>query len=242
MDRSAQRGRMVGMLMTIPSQTRDRSRSGASHVFETLRNEIIALALAPGTVLSRIDLQQRFNLSSTPIRDALIRLEEEGLVEIFPQHATVVSPIDLDRARQGQFLRRSLEIEIVRTLALRPNAVVVERLRSLIRQQSAFAKLREFEAFTHADQTFHGTMYDAAGVSPLWSLVRRQSGHIDRLRRLNLPMAGKMREVLRDHTAIVDAIAEGKPAQAQTVIRDHLSRSLDFVDKLRESHPSFFRP
>jgi GntR family transcriptional regulator, rspAB operon transcriptional repressor len=232
---------MVGQLMTIPSQVRDRSRSGASHVFETLRHEIIALALAPGTVLSRIDLQQRFNLSSTPIRDALLRLEEEGLVEIFPQHATVVSPIDLDRARQGQFLRRSLEIEIVRTLALHPDAVVIDRLRSLIRQQSAFAKLREFEAFTHADQAFHGTMYQAAGVSPLWALVRRQSGHIDRLRRLNLPMAGKMREVLRDHTAIVDAIAEGKPAQAQAVIRDHLSRSLDFVDKLRESHPSYFR-
>jgi DNA-binding GntR family transcriptional regulator len=67
---------------------RERGRGGASHVFETLRDEIIALALAPGTVLSRAELQNRFGLSSTPVRDALMRLQEEGLVEVFPQSAT----------------------------------------------------------------------------------------------------------------------------------------------------------
>lgn len=232
---------MEGQLVTMPSHARERSRSGASHVFETLRAEIISLALAPGTVLSRIELQHRFGLSSTPVRDALMRLEEEGLVDIFPQHATVVSPIDIGRARQGQFLRRSLEIEIVRTLALKPDSDVVARLRSLIRQQSAFAKLKEYEAFTYADQTFHGTLYEAAGVLPLWILVQRQSGHIDRLRRLNLPVAGKMRQILRDHTAIVDFIEASRPVDAQDALREHLSRSLDFIDKLRESHPAYFR-
>ena len=100
------------------ARTRERGRGGAAHVFETLRQEIIALTLAPGTVLSRAELQDRFGLSSTPVRDALMRLQEEGLVDVFPQHATVVSPIDLEKARQGQFLRRSVELEIVRTLAL----------------------------------------------------------------------------------------------------------------------------
>ncbi len=63
----------------------------------TLRQEIIALTLAPGAVLSRAELQDRFGLSSTPVRDALMRLQEEGLVDVFPQHATVVSAIDLRR-------------------------------------------------------------------------------------------------------------------------------------------------
>jgi DNA-binding GntR family transcriptional regulator len=84
-------------------------------------------------------------------------------------------------------------------------------------------------------------MYEAANVAELWNLVGRHSGHIDRLRRLHLPVAGKMRDVIRDHQAIIDAIAAGKPDQAQTALRDHVSRSLGFVETLRSSHPDYFR-
>src|SRR5579864_415043 len=133
------------------ARARDRGRIGAAYVFDALRQDIIALTLAPGSVLSRAELQDRFGLSSTPVRDALMRLQEEGLVEVFPQHATVVSPIDLEKAQQGQFLRRSIESEIVRVLASKPDRRVTERLNSLIRQQSAFAKLGEYDAFTAAD-------------------------------------------------------------------------------------------
>jgi DNA-binding GntR family transcriptional regulator len=226
-------------LIRAPNEGRDRGR-GALYVFDVLREEIISLKLAPRTVLSRADLQGRFGLSSTPIRDALMRLQEEYLVSVFPQHATIVSPIDIGRAREAQFLRRSVELEIVRTLALAPDEAVLAKLRSLVRQQTAFADLGEVEAFNTADRAFHRTMYEAIGIIDLWHLVRRQGGHIDRLRRLNLPVEGKMREILRAHEAIVAAIAAGKPEEAQLHLRDHLSRSLDFVDKLKASHPEYF--
>lgn len=220
---------------------RGRGRGGASRVFEILRQEIISLALAPGSVLSRAELQVRFNLSSTPVRDALMRLEEEGLVDVFPQHATLVSPIDLARARSGQFLRRSVEVEIAGTLAMNADTALIERLRGFIRRQKAFADLREHAAFTEADQGFHRAMYDAVGVADLWHLVRRQGGHIDRLRRLHLPVEGKMHEILRAHEAIVEAIEAEDPDAARHEVRDHLSRSLDFVDRLKESHPDYFK-
>jgi DNA-binding GntR family transcriptional regulator len=221
-------------------RSRDAGKSGAGHVFETLREEIISLARKPGAILSRQDLQTRFGFSSTPIRDALLKLQEEGLVHIFPQHATVVSPIDIERARQGQFLRRSLETEIVRDLAVNPDPGLVERLRASIRRQAAFAGLNDIPAFSEEDLAFHRMMYEACGVDDLWYLMRRQSGHIDRLRRLHLPREGKMREIIAAHTAIVDAIAEGAVEPAQVALRDHLSRSLQFVDTLRETHPQFF--
>lgn len=216
-------------------------RGGAAYVFASLRQDVIALTLAPGTVLSRAELQKRFGLSSTPVRDALMRLQEEGLVEVFPQHATVVSPIDLERARQGQFLRCSVELEIVRALALRPDPAQIGHLRSLIRQQSAFAKLVEHAAFIAADQAFHKAMYEYANVLGLWHVVTRHGGHIDRLRRLHLPVAGKMRSIVRDHKSIVDAIESGEPQEAQSRLREHLSRSLAFVENLKVSHPEYFR-
>ena len=215
---------------------------GAASVFEILRADIIALHLRPGAVLSRADLQERFGVSSTPVRDALMRLQEEGLVEVFPQHATLVARIDVARARRAQFLRRSVEVEIVRTLAGRTAAAVAARLRGLIRQQAALARAGEHQAFTEADHAFHRTLYDAADVPDLWALVRRHGGHIDRLRRLHLPVAGKMREIVAHHGAIVDAVERGSAAAAEEAMRAHLSRSLDFVDALVDRHPDYFPP
>ncbi len=232
---------MLDTALPPPPRPREAGMSGAGYVFETLREEIISLILRPGAVLSRQDLQARFGLSSTPIRDALMKLQEEGLVQVFPQHATLVAPIDIARARQGQFLRRAVELEAVRTLALAPDEALVARLRTLIRRQAAFADLADHEAFSAEDQAFHRAMYAASGADELWHLVRRQSGHIDRLRRLHLPQEGKIREILAAHTALVDAIAAGAPERAQDVLRDHLSRSLDFVDTLKTQHPDFFR-
>ena len=94
-------------------------------------------------------------------------------------------------------------------------------------------------AFIEADQTFHRLMYEAAGVSELYDLVRRRSGHVDRLRRLHLYSAGKMRAILRDHRRIVEAIAAGDPAAAQAAVREHLSGTLAKVDEIRRSHPDY---
>lgn len=229
------------MAATLLQATRDRSRHAAPQVFEQLREMILSLALAPGTVLSRGELQQQFRLSSTPIRDALLQLQDERLVEIFPQHATVVSPIDLALARQAQFLRRSVELEIVRTLAAAPDATLIARLRAIVAQQRAFADAGDLEQFMATDQSFHHAMYDAAQVPDLWALVRRHSGHIDRLRRLHLPVEGKTEQIVDDHTAIVDAIAAGKPDLAQRQLRDHLSRSLAFSSEMRTRFPTYFR-
>lgn len=225
----------------VSNRPRNRSQSGAAFVFDVLREEIIALVLPPGTILSRADLQERFGLSSTPVRDALMRLEDEGLVDVFPQHATMVSPIDIERARQGQLLRRSVELELVRMLALDPRPEIVARLKSLIRQQEAFVKLGEREAFSTADQAFHALFYEHARAGDLLHLVRRHGGHIDRLRRLHLPVAGKTDEIIRAHRTIVERIEARDAGGAQEALRDHLSRSLDFVETLRRTNPEYFR-
>jgi GntR family transcriptional regulator, rspAB operon transcriptional repressor len=219
---------------------RNRTKRGAAEVFDILRDEIIGLALPPGSPLQRADLQARFGVSSTPVRDALMRLADEGLVVIYPQHATLVSLIDTTAAERAQFLRKSVEIEVVRTLALDPAKAPLDTLRALIGQKAAFADAGDYEAFMQADAAFHRAMFDAAGVGGLWRLIRRGSGHIDRLRRLHLPVEGKMREVIGFHEQIAEAIAAGDEAGAQDAMREHLSRSLLFAGALRDRHPAYF--
>src|SRR3954454_8063606 len=125
----------------------DRDRQAAPQVFDRLRSMIISLELPPGSALSRAALAGQFGVSSTPIRDALMRLDEEGLVEVFPQYATVVSRIDVRRAQQAHFLRQAVELEIVRGLAIRHDDAFVAELNATIARQLQFAKAGDFEGF-----------------------------------------------------------------------------------------------
>jgi DNA-binding GntR family transcriptional regulator len=218
---------------------RDRSRQAAPQVLEHLRERILSLDLAPGTLLSRTELAEQYGLSQTPVRDALIRLGEEGLVDIFPQHATVVSRIDVAAATQAHFLRRAIECEIARVLAGQAGPELLARLRAQTDVQSALMGENSYREFIEADRSFHRLMYEAAGVPELFELVRRRSGHVDRLRLLHLPSAGKERNIIRDHRRIVDAIAGGEVEAAQVAVRDHLSGTLSKVDEIRRRHPDF---
>jgi DNA-binding GntR family transcriptional regulator len=222
--------------------TLDRSRHAAVQVYEYLREEIVKLSLRPGTVLSRTELSAHFDLSVTPIRDALMRLEEEGLVDIYPQHATRVRGISIASARQAHFLRLSIELEIVRSLAQKNDAALARTLQSLVLQQRAALKGRDLESFNQFDHAFHRQLYAAAEVEELWRLMRHRSGNMDRLRRLHLPLNGKAEQILEDHAAITGAIGEGDAAAAEQALRRHLSGTLSELDALRARYPDYWMP
>jgi GntR family transcriptional regulator, rspAB operon transcriptional repressor len=217
----------------------DRTRQVAPQIAEILRDRILKLELAPQTVLSRAAIQLEFGVSQTPVRDALQQLADEGLVQIFPQSSTVVSPIDTEQARQAHFLRSAIEIEAVQKLTVARDAQLLRALRRTIANQKEFCEAEDFESFDNEDRLFHKALYDAAGISTLWALVRRHSVHIDRLRRLNLPRPGKMQSVLADHAAITDAMEMGDPAAASVALRKHLSGTIALISTMASENPGF---
>lgn len=216
----------------------DRTRQIAPQIVEYLREKILELDLAPGTSLSRLQLQKQFGLSQTPVRDALMRLEEEGLVTVYPQYATLVSKIDINLARQSHFLRRAVEQEIVYELATKPDRRFVDRLVSANATLKTLVSSSEYGNFLRHDGAFHYILYEEAGLQDVWPVVRRHSGHIDRLRRLNLPNVGKAR-VVDNHDAIIEGIAAGDPGRAEQAMKIHLSGTLSMVDSIVERYPDF---
>lgn len=218
---------------------RDRSRQASSQVVDVLRQRILSLELKPNEVLSRAHLQEQFGVSQTPVRDALLRLEQEGLIEVYPQSATLVSRIDVAVARQSHFLRMAIELEAVRELAAKSPEKVALRLRSRLAEQERFVAPELYEDFVAADWDFHHVLYEEAGIEGLWDLVRQRSGHFDRLRRLNLPLAGKVSAVMHDHESLVLAIERGDPEGAAAVLRRHLSGTLAIVSEIRIRYPEF---
>ncbi|KAA0698075.1 GntR family transcriptional regulator [Neorhizobium sp. P12A] len=217
----------------------DRTRQVAPQILEILRSRILSMDMPPSTILSRISLQSEFNVSQTPVRDALIRLEEEGLVEVYPQYATVVAKIDIGHSVQAHFLRLSIELEAIRRLTSEsPEETAAALQRVLLRQEQELAPER-YDVFDLLDKDFHRTLFERVGILGLWTTVRRQSVHLDRLRRLNLPMPGKMEAVLADHRAIIDAVRSGDPEKAVGAMRKHLSGTLSIIDLICEQYPDY---
>ncbi len=102
------------------------------------------------------------------------------------------------------------------------------------------ASADEFDQFDSFDRDFHRVLFERSGIlglwasGPLWATVRRLSVHLDRLRRLILPMPGKLETVLADHRTIIEAVRSGEPEKAVAAMRKHLSGTLSIIDLICE--------
>jgi DNA-binding GntR family transcriptional regulator len=214
--------------------------AAAARVYSALRAKIISLELEPDTTLIRNDIAEAFEVSQSPVREAIQRLEQEGLVISYPQSRTVVSKIDVAQARETQFLRVSVELEVAQTLASQGIAGQLAPSARLLQMQRLAGEDRDIGEFNTLDRLFHLSLFEAAGVRALWHLISDRSGHIDRLRRLNLPDPGKIAEVIRHHEDILAAITSGDRDAVESAVRTHLSGTLAAMQKIIEQHPRYF--
>ena len=132
----------------------DRGRQTGPQLYEFLRQKIIDLKLAPGAVLSRAELAAEYKISQTPVREALLKLAQENLVDVIPQASTRVSLIDVSFARETHFLRQSIELELVRELTLNPNPAATDALQSLLQRLEVLRDTGKLAAFTEAAPAF----------------------------------------------------------------------------------------
>lgn len=215
--------------------------SAAARVYAGVRARIISLELLPDTVLSRADIAKEHEVSQSPVREAIQKLEQEGLVVSYPQSKTLVTKIDLDHARETQYLRLSVELEVAKTLAKAQNPDLLLPSSRILKMQTMAGEDHDISEFIALDRLFHLSLFQAAGVASLWHLISGRSGHIDRLRTLNLPDPGKMSAVLDLHGRILAAIAEADLQDVEHQVREHLSGTLASIPAIIDAHPDYFQ-
>lgn len=209
----------------------------AATVAAVLRDEIVGMDLLPGTPLNDRLLGERFGVSRTPIREALLRLADEGLVEIFPQSGTIVSRIPVGAIPEALAIRQALEGVTVEGAAARR---AVGDLDTALGRQRAMAARNELRGFHEADEAFHEALALGGGYAGIWRLLRSVKVQIDRARRLTLPAPGRMEQVIAEHERIREAVADGDVAAARHAMRDHLGIVIPDVAVLRERYPGYF--
>jgi len=209
-------------------------------IYEVLRRAITTLAMMPSESLSEKELALQLGVSRTPVREALIRLADEGLIDILPQRGSFVAPIRLADVEEAQFIREALEVSVVRRLTPRcaPRFLIAQRA-NLAEQQLA-ARQSDHERFMELDEAFHRAFCVEAGLSKSWRLIQTVKLQMDRVRYLSLPEAGHLEILLAQHTAILDAMERGEGEEVGRTMAAHLQEVLRTVQNLSVERPDLF--
>lgn len=206
----------------------------APQIYERLRRAITTLVVLPSEALSEKELSLQLGVSRTPVREALIRLADEGLVDILPQRGSFVAPIRLRDVEEAQFIRESLEVAVARRLAGHCSARFLSELKlNLARQESAVAE-RNRDLFLELDEAFHRGLCEEAGLSKSWRVIQSVKLQMDRIRYLSLPEPGHLDVLLAQHRQITDAIECGQAEEAGRHMSAHLKEVLGSANLLRQ--------
>ncbi|MBR0799399.1 GntR family transcriptional regulator [Bradyrhizobium jicamae] len=219
---------------------RPRTATAAARIYAGLRAELVSLLRRPGDPILESEIALSYGVSRTPVREAILRLSDEGLVEIFPQSGILVSRIPLTALPEAIIIRRSLEDTTTRMATERASASQILNLRSILERQREADSAGDREAFHQADEAFHAAIADIAGHPGIWKLILQVKVHVDRFRRLTLPKQGRMAEVIAEHASILTAIELRDPAAAGSAMVRHLERLHADISATRHDNPEFF--
>jgi GntR family transcriptional regulator, rspAB operon transcriptional repressor len=209
-------------------------------VYAVLRRRIRELALQPGAPLRKDEIALELGVSRGPVSEAIARLAEERLVDVFPQHGSFVAPIRSEDVREGLFIRMALECEAVRLVAAANDATLIARLDENLAAQSAALDADDLEAFLDLDEAMHAAIFSAAGAPRALRLLNTARAPLDRARRLTLPEAGRPLATLSEHRQLVEALRSGDPEYAAAAMRAHLSAAARIIQ--RRLSPTEARP
>lgn len=201
----------------------DRDISKTERVYEVLRRRIRELVLAPGAPLRKEEIALELGVSRAPVSDAISRLAEEGLIDVFPQHGSFVALIRSTDVRESLFVRTALEVEAMRRLAPAANPKILTALDANIGAQVDALARGNLEQFYDLDEALHAAIFGAIETPRALRLLEAARAPLDRVRRLALPDQGRPEQTLAEHRALVEAIRSGDGEYAAAAMRAHLT-------------------
>jgi len=210
-----------------------RSHTAANLIYRALRDDIVAMRIAPGRPINEKAVALDHGVSRTPVREALLRLAGERLVEIFPQSGTFATRIPIAALPEAILVRKALEELTARRAAENAAPAQIATLRQFIGRQKKLERRGD-----HAG--FHAAIADLAGHPGIWRLIQQVKIQVDRYRRLTLPVPGRMSRVVDEHAAVVAAIAAGEPDQASAAMAAHLNGLSASIADVRDLNPEYF--
>jgi DNA-binding GntR family transcriptional regulator len=201
--------------------------------YDALRDAIIRLELAPRQPLTERVLSEQLGVSKSPIRDALIQLERDGLVRSTPFKGFEVAPLDEQECREVFQFREALELYCVQHFTRQCDEAALAAIEATHRDQARLIQAgRPLEAYTQS--RFHGILTESVRNPTFASGSRLVQAHIQRIQRVAVSIAGQIEQTHREHESILEAIRARDAGAAAARMREHIYSVLEQVVRSRE--------
>lgn len=213
----------------------------AELAYGALRRGIMEFRFAPGERLSPTAIRERLGVGRTPVREAIVRLRQEGLVVTRPKSGSYVALVDLDAAECARFLRSNTERAVVVECCSRAGEKDIAFLRKLLDDQARAMKAHDQRSFFDADNRMHEELYTIAGRRRAWAWLEETNLDLERYRWLHVQARGMgWGSILTEHQELVEAIASKDPEEAAYITVHHLHVMLDERDEVIAAFPGYF--
>ena len=216
------------------------AHSKADAVYGELKEAILTGALEPGCLIDKSTICERLGVSRFPVSAAVSRLAYDRLVNVAPQHGSFVSRISINDVRERLFIRAALEGEIAAEAARRMSGSDKEALAANLKEAKLAVEADDRAIFYAADVAFHQMLTARLGMARASEILDGLRVHLERVRRLLMSPPGRIREVLREHEAIVAAVERGNPEAARKAMTRHLSVTGELLETVARQKPEMF--
>ncbi len=233
---------------TIDYPAKQDAENSRQYVYRVLKDAIMFWDLMPGEVLNDQCISSRLGVSRTPVREALFSLKEDHLVTVYARNKTVVSLVDWRLINEGKFVRTSLETLVADSLCgCLPPKTVGALYENLALQRNLVEGGYGNHTFYELDNDFHRILFDAAGKSETYRMVRRMCYQVDRVRYYMIPRANMIPSMLESHRSILNCIIDSDREKLAAILEKHINDMFDdkgqpaaFAVKLLSLHPEYF--
>lgn len=193
-------------------------RTATDFLYKELRERIIKGEFKPGQKISMRKITERYGCSKTPIREAFLRLNQEGLMNILPQRGSVVSKIDLDLVAEGRFVRENIEKALVKKIIYDIETDYKLKMETNLVMQYFFVKKKAYQNLYVLDEEFHRILFEVCNKIRTWNVLRQMYGQFDRSKMLTLASNQHWEMIVYQHKKLYACIIDQKLDEAIQVV------------------------
>lgn len=206
-------------------------------IYALLRRRIIDLSLPPESALVEQEVASVLEVSKTPVREAIIRLSREGLVQVIPKSGSYVTAVSLDRYLESCFVRTQLEVGCAKRLAtLGVGLADKVKLKALLTEQEDAIKQEDNARFFELDERLHKRLFELAGLPGAWEIMNVGKAEMDRVRHLKRLFGIRQPDlVVEEHRALVNAIIDRDPNKAEQAMLENIGAVEDEMISISEN-------
>lgn len=207
----------------------EKNKSMREKVYDTLKQMIIDGVIKPGERIIETEYSNKFQISRTPIREAIRMLELEGLVESQTTGGVIVKTLTREEISEIYKIRIALESLIIEEIIKKINNQDIKKLEKVLKNTKKAFEVKDIEKVFSLFTEFNQILYDIASLPKVTGMINNINLYLKRFRKLFIDNPSRKEEAFEDHVQILEAIKNKELSTAISINRMHLEKSMNFI-------------